>query len=58
MVKKAKAKVAKKNAKMKKGSKYVCDACGMVVTVEEPCTCDPCEGISCCGEEMRAVCSC
>lgn len=57
MVKKAKAKAAKKNMKSKKGAKYVCDACGMLVTVEEPCTCDSC-GISCCGEPMRAVCCC
>ncbi len=55
MEKKTKAKAAKKKMKHKKGSKYICDACGVVVTVDEPCACDPC-GISCCGETMRAVC--
>ena len=52
MVKKAKAKAAKKTSKAKKGTKLVCDACGMAVTVDKACGCDPC-GISCCGEEMR-----
>ena len=57
MVKKAKVKAAKKSVKIKKGNKYVCDACGMVVSVEQACACDPC-GISCCGEPMQAVCCC
>lgn len=55
---KAKAKKAvKKNVKMKKGNKLVCEECGAVVVVEEPCTCDSC-GISCCGEPMTASCCC
>lgn len=58
MVKKAKSKVAKKGLKAKDKLKYTCDACGMIVAVEEPCTCDSCD-IVCCGEAMRAVsCAC
>lgn len=52
-----KVKAAKKNTKMKKGAKYVCDDCGVVVSVDEPCGCDPC-AISCCGTPMRAACCC
>lgn len=38
-------------AKAKTGDRYVCDECGMVVSVEEPCTCDAC-GIVCCDVPM------
>ena len=38
-------------AKAKTGDRYVCDECGMVVSVEEPCTCDAC-GIVCCDLPM------
>lgn len=54
MTKKAKAKSAKTGAKAKKGAKYVCDACGMIVTVDEACSCDPC-AISCCGQDMALL---
>ena len=57
MVKKAKAKASKKSVKAKKAKKFVCDACGMVVAVEEPCACDPCD-ITCCGQDMRALSCC
>lgn len=49
MVKKS----AKKPAKAKKGSRYGCNVCGMVVTVDNICGCvDTCD-IICCGEEMK-----
>ena len=38
-------------AKAKTGDRYVCDECGMIVSVEEPCTCDAC-GIVCCDLPM------
>ncbi|MCK9431935.1 MAG: hypothetical protein M0R00_03135 [Candidatus Omnitrophica bacterium] len=52
MVKKAKSKKAGSGAKVKKGDKYVCNYCGMTVTVADPCDCESC-GISCCGEPME-----
>ena len=46
-------KQAEKRAKKakKKGDKYGCDVCGLVVTVDEACGCDACD-IICCGQEM------
>ena len=38
-------------ARAKSGDRYVCDECGMVVSVEEACTCDAC-GIVCCDVPM------
>lgn len=38
-------------ARAKTGDRYVCDECGMVVSVEEPCACDAC-GIACCDVPM------
>ncbi len=38
-------------AKAKTGDRYVCDACGMVVSVEGACACDPC-GLVCCDIPM------
>lgn len=57
MVKKEKAKGVKAASKKKKGSKYVCDACGMVVTVDKECGCDSCN-ISCCGQDMSLLTCC
>ncbi|MDD5439765.1 MAG: hypothetical protein PHS37_06235 [Candidatus Omnitrophica bacterium] len=58
MKKKTTAKSAKKELKMKKGEKYVCDSCGMAVTVDRACECGACD-IICCGENMRmADCCC
>ena len=38
---------------MKKGDKYACGVCGMVVTVDEVCGCvDTCD-IICCGQGMK-----
>lgn len=38
-------------ARAKEGDRYVCDECGMVVWVDEPCGCDTCE-IVCCDVPM------
>lgn len=45
--------MAKKKTKtIKKGTKYMCGECGLVVTVDEVCGCiDVCD-IMCCGEQM------
>ena len=39
-------------AKVKKGDLFSCDACGLVVTVDEACGCATSE-IICCDEPMR-----
>jgi hypothetical protein len=38
----------------KKGDKYKCEDCGLVLLVEEPCGCEPVE-IVCCGKPMKPV---
>jgi len=38
----------------KKGEKYKCKRCGMVVTVNSPCTCKTCN-IKCCGISMIKI---
>jgi hypothetical protein len=39
--------------KTKKGKKYTCRLCGLVVTVDKECGCvDTCD-IVCCGEKMK-----
>jgi hypothetical protein len=38
----------------KKGEKYECDECGLVVLVEDPCGCNSCE-LVCCSEPMKPV---
>jgi hypothetical protein len=38
----------------KKGDKYKCEECGLVILVEDPCGCETCE-IVCCGEPMKPV---
>ena len=48
--------MVKKGKKRKiaiKKAKYACEACGLVVTVDEACGCvDTCD-IVCCGEQMK-----
>ena len=47
-------KTVKKAVKSKKGSRYSCNVCGLVVTVDTLCGCvDACD-IVCCGEGMKA----
>ncbi len=38
----------------KKGSKYECAECGIVVMVDDPCGCSSCDLI-CCGVPMKEV---
>ncbi|MDD5195097.1 MAG: hypothetical protein PHQ96_05445 [Candidatus Omnitrophica bacterium] len=51
---KSKAKKAAVSSKAKKGEKYVCDSCGMIVAVDKGCSCEACD-IVCCGQDMQAV---
>ena len=38
----------------KKGEKYKCENCGLIVVVEDPCACEPCE-LLCCSVPMKPV---
>jgi ribosomal protein L37AE/L43A len=38
-------------AKAKTGDRYVCDECGMIISVDEACGCETCE-IICCDAPM------
>ncbi|MEM3642135.1 MAG: desulforedoxin [Candidatus Bathyarchaeia archaeon] len=38
----------------KKGAKYKCENCGLVVVVDEECECAACDLI-CCGAQMKEV---
>jgi hypothetical protein len=38
----------------KKGDKYKCEECGLIVLVEDPCGCETCE-LVCCSEPMKPV---
>jgi len=38
----------------KKGEKYKCDKCGLVVLVEDDCGCEECD-IVCCSAPMKQV---
>lgn len=38
----------------KKGAKYKCEECGVVVMVDETCGCTPCD-LVCCGVSMKEV---
>ncbi|MCW4045460.1 MAG: hypothetical protein NWE94_08100 [Candidatus Bathyarchaeota archaeon] len=38
----------------KKGEKYKCEECGIVVVVEDPCGCEACDLI-CCSVPMKPV---
>lgn len=40
--------------KVQKGAKYKCEECGVVVVVDEPCGCEPCD-LVCCGVPMVAM---
>ncbi len=56
----AKKTVAKKTAKasikktkgVKKGTKYACEVCGLVVSVDRACGCAVCD-LLCCGKPMK-----
>jgi len=36
----------------KKGDKYECASCGVVLVVDNACGCDPCD-VVCCGAPMK-----
>ncbi len=36
----------------KKGERYKCDECGLVLLVEDECGCDDCD-VVCCGAPMK-----
>ncbi len=44
---------AKKKTKIKKGDKYKCGVCGLVVKVDEVCSCGDVCDIVCCDKPMR-----
>ncbi len=56
MAKKIKIKTVKKGKgrKAKKGVKYTCKECGIVLSVDDPCGCDPCDLI-CCNQDMQLI---
>jgi len=39
---------------VKKGKKYKCASCGLVVTVDKPCDCATCD-VTCCGAPLKEV---
>ena len=43
----------KKQKELKSGARYVCDACGLAMTVDNPCGCTDFCDIICCGEQMK-----
>lgn len=46
-------KAAKKAKSTKKPERYLCNACGLVVTVDEECGCEEACDIICCGRQMQ-----
>ncbi len=45
----------KRKAALKAGTKYTCPDCGLVVVIEQVCSCDePCD-LTCCGKPLKAV---
>ena len=38
----------------KKGEKYKCEKCGLVVTIDSDCSCAVCDLI-CCGEPLKKI---
>jgi len=53
VAKKAPVKKTASKAKTKAGDKYKCQACGLVVTVDEACGCVQACDILCCGTSMK-----
>jgi hypothetical protein len=46
-------KKTKRASRVKKGARYGCDECGLVVTVSEPCGCFEAHDLLCCGAPMK-----
>jgi hypothetical protein len=57
IIKKSKKPVRKRTKKaVNKGSRLVCDECGLQVQVVDDCNCtSPCD-VMCCGEQMTVTC--
>ncbi len=51
--KKTTKKSGEKKTGVTKGSKYACNECGMVVTVDEVCGCVEVCDLICCGKQME-----
>ena len=43
----------KKQKELKRGARYVCDTCGLTMSVDNPCQCQDFCDIICCGEQMK-----
>jgi hypothetical protein len=50
----AKKQAPKKNKKFAKGDSYVCEVCGLAVTVDTACGCVETSEIICCGQAMKS----
>lgn len=44
---------SKKGTEVKKGDKFSCRVCGIVLTVDEPCSCVETCDLICCGKQME-----
>jgi hypothetical protein len=42
-----------KQKELKSGARYVCDVCGLAMTVDNPCRCSDFCDIICCGKQMK-----
>jgi len=38
----------------KKGEKYKCEKCGLLVTIDNDCNCEVCD-LVCCGEALKKI---
>jgi len=45
----------KKQRELKTGARYVCDVCGLGMTVDTACGCTDFCDIICCGEQMKTA---
>jgi hypothetical protein len=46
-------KIGKKKTEMKKGSKYTCSVCGLVVSIDNECGCASVCDLMCCHTPMK-----
>lgn len=49
-----KIKKIRSKSKAGKKTKYTCEACGVVLSVDNPCLCDSCD-LVCCGQDMKMI---
>jgi hypothetical protein len=42
-------------AAKKKGAKYKCEECGLIIVIDEPCGCEPACNLMCCETPMKEV---